>query len=106
MKQYTVEFTEAAIEDLEAIFEYALERSRDFDTARRYTDRIFERCKRIGDAPHGYPERHDLGVGIRLVPFENSAVILYLIRDESVWVTNIFAGGRDYDAILKCRSGE
>ncbi|MEM5585237.1 type II toxin-antitoxin system RelE/ParE family toxin [Roseibium sp. AS2] len=101
MKRFAVEYRETAVEDLEAIFEYVLEASRDAVTAKRYTDRIFRKCENIGDVPHGYPERNDLSFGIRLVPFEDSAVILYVIEGETVWITNIFAGGRDYDAFFQ-----
>ena len=89
------------MEDLADIFEYVRVNSCDAVTARRYTDRIFEKCERIGDAPHSYPERNDLSYGMRLVPFEDSAVILYVIEAETVWITNIFAGGRDYDAFFQ-----
>lgn len=100
MRRFPVEYSQEARADLNAIFEYVLDRSRDVATAIGYTDRLFEKCERIGDAPHGYPVRNDLSYGIRLVPFENSAVILYILENETVVVTNIFAGGRDYDAIM------
>jgi toxin ParE1/3/4 len=34
------------------------------------------------------------------VPFEHSAVIAYVVEDAQVRVTNIFYGGRDYEALF------
>jgi len=101
MKNFSVLYRPTALEDLQSIYAYVLEASQDTVTAKRYTDRIFDKCNKIGLAPHGYPERNDLAGGIRLVPFESSAVILNLIEDETVCITNIFAGGRDYEALLR-----
>jgi toxin ParE1/3/4 len=50
--------------------------------------------------PLGASERHALGAGLRLVPFEKSAVIVYRVVDDSVEIVNVFYGGRDYAALL------
>jgi toxin ParE1/3/4 len=63
--------------------------------------RIRERCARIGDAPHGGRPRDDLAAGLRTVPFEKSAVIAYVVDGERVQITNIFYGGRDYEALYR-----
>ncbi len=101
MQRLPVAYTQIAKDDLAAIFEYVLEKSRDLMTAIAYTDRIYARCETIGHAPRGGVMRNDLGNGIRMVPFERSAVILYRIEAGTVLITNIFAGGRDYEAILR-----
>ena len=67
----------------------------------RYIDRIYQRCERIGDVPGGGIRRPDLGKCIRMVPFEKAAVILYVIDGETVAIVNVFAGGRDYDTIMR-----
>jgi toxin ParE1/3/4 len=36
-----------------------------------------------------------------MVPFERSAVILYMIETNRVRITNIFYGGRDYEALMR-----
>jgi toxin ParE1/3/4 len=69
--------------------------------ALRYVDRIQARCEKIGDAPRGGRPRDDLMPGLRTVPFEQSAVIAYVIEDNKVRITNVFYGGRDFEAILR-----
>jgi len=59
------------------------------------------RCQRIGNAPMGGIARDDLQPGLRTVPFEHSAVIAYVVEDDQVSVTNVFYGGRDYDALYR-----
>lgn len=39
--------------------------------------------------------------GLRTVPFERSALIAYIIRNDRVVITNVFYGGRDYEALLR-----
>jgi toxin ParE1/3/4 len=101
MKRFPVEYRERAGSDIEDIFSYVLRRSGSLVTAMRYTDRISARCESIGDAPFGGVSRPDLGSGIRMVSFERSAVILYVVENEIVVITNIFAGGRDYEAVMR-----
>lgn len=106
MQRFPVEFRADAVEDIEQLFSYVLETSFDLVTAARFSDRIFERCEKIGDAPFAGVSRDDLGPGIRVVPFERKAVILYVVRDQTVWITNIFSGRRDYAALLRQTSKE
>lgn len=101
MKRRPVDFSRAALIDLETIYLYVLDKSRSAGVATKYVDRIVDRCERIGDAPHGGAPRPDLGDGIRLVPFEHSAVILYRVENGCVAITNVFHGGRDYQSILR-----
>jgi toxin ParE1/3/4 len=42
-----------------------------------------------------------LAAGLRTVPFEKSAVIAYVVDGERVQITNIFYGGRDYEALYR-----
>lgn len=100
MERLPVEYRPEAVEDIEQLFSYILETSFDAVTTARFIDRVFERCEKIGDAPFGGVSRDDLGPGIRIVPFERKAVILYVVRDRTVWITNIFSGRRDYAALL------
>lgn len=101
MQRFPVEYRADAADDIEQLFSYVLETSFDAVTAARFTDRIFERCEKIGNAPFAGISRNDLGPGIRIVPFERKAVILYIVRDQTVWITNIFSGRRDYAALMR-----
>jgi len=101
MKCLPVIYRPEAVADLEEIFRYVLNKSRDHITAKRFTNRIKTRCDRIGNAPHGGAPRFDLGTNLRLVPFEKSAVILYRITGDEVEIVNIFYGGRDYEVLMR-----
>ncbi|TDK36939.1 type II toxin-antitoxin system RelE/ParE family toxin [Rhizobium deserti] len=101
MERLLVEYRPDAVTDIEAIFLYVLEASGNFGTARDYTDRIYERCESIGNVPKGGTPRPDLGEGIRVVPFERRAVILYRLNGEAIEIINVFYRGRDYAAIFE-----
>jgi len=101
MKRYPVEFREEAIDDIDWIHETVLDVSKDFNTATRFARRIYKQCLKIGDMPFGGAPRDYLQKGLRLVPFEKSAVILYVIENETVWITNVIYGGRDYEAMFR-----
>lgn len=101
MKRLKVRFRASANADLLTILEYVFDVSRSVATARGFTRRIHERCLRIGDAPMGGRVRDDLFAGLRTVPFERSAVIAYTVEDDCVRITNVFHGGRDYEALYR-----
>ncbi|KQW29363.1 plasmid stabilization protein [Rhizobium sp. Root274] len=90
--------------DLREIFGFVLSLSQSSETARRYVGRIRSRYERIGDAPYGGVSREDLAPGLRMVPFELSAVVLYLVDAGDVVITNIFYGRRNYTALLNSSS--
>lgn len=103
MKRFEVVYRPEALTDIEAIFLYVLEASQSLQIASGFTDRILDRCQRIGDAPRGGVARDDLMPGIRVVPFEKKAVIAYTLQDDKVVIVNIFYGGRDYHALFNTR---
>jgi plasmid stabilization system protein ParE len=61
-----------------------------------FAGRIIDRAGRTGDVPDGAAARPGLGGGIRLVPLERPAVIVYRVAAGVVEVVNVFYGGRDY----------
>jgi len=61
------------------------------------TATLFENWRR----PLGGRSRDVLYPGLRTVPFERAAVIAYLVRDGWIEVTNVFYGGRDYEALYR-----
>ncbi|EJN04592.1 type II toxin-antitoxin system RelE/ParE family toxin [Phyllobacterium sp. YR531] len=106
MQQLPVYYLREALSDIENIFAYVLKQSQSAVVAIRFVERIYNRCEKIGNAPSGGVKRDDLAQGIRLVPFEKTAVILYRIENQTVQITNIFAGGRDYAAILRHKEND
>ena len=101
MRRLKVVLREEAIADLAEIYRYISRASGSPITAIRFVRRIKSRCRRIGNVPMGGAARDDLLPGLRIVPFEHSAVIAYLVEDGQVCVTNVFYGGRDYEALYR-----
>lgn len=83
------------------MYRWVYEVSLDPVTAERFTARLVAACERIGNVPHGGRPRDDLLPGLRTVPFEKRAVIAYLVEAETVVITNVFCGGRDYEELYK-----
>jgi toxin ParE1/3/4 len=66
-----------------------------------YVRRLHERCEALRYFPERGRPRDDLMPGLRILTFERSAVIAYLIEGERVRIVDIFYRGRDYEAILR-----
>jgi toxin ParE1/3/4 len=90
-----------ALAALEDIFRIVRRVSASPETARRFVDRIRDRCRRIGFLPYGGRPRDDLEPGLRTVPFERKAVIAYKVSGDVVEIISIFYGGRDYEALYR-----
>ena len=101
MRRFEVIFGAEAETDLLQIYRWVYDASRDPNVAGRFLDRLLSRCERIGDAPQGGRPRYDLEPGLRTVPFERSAVIVYRVEAESVTITNVFYGGRNFEALFQ-----
>ncbi len=50
---------------------------------------------------HRGVSRADIVDGLRMTIFERNLVILYVVDRDQVHITNIFAGSRDYESLLK-----
>ena len=101
MRRVRVGYRPEALADLQDVYNQVAERSQSHAVARGFVGRIMARCRKIGDAPHGGQPRDDLEPGLRTVPFEHSAVIAYVVEQDRVRVTNVFYGGRDYEALYR-----
>lgn len=101
MPRFELRYRPAALTDLEDIFRGVLRVSGSPVVARRYIERIRERCRLIRALPHAGRPRDDLAPGLRTVAFERRAVIVYRVLGETVEITNIFHGGRDYAALYR-----
>ncbi|WFP60458.1 MULTISPECIES: type II toxin-antitoxin system RelE/ParE family toxin [unclassified Mesorhizobium] len=104
IRRLEVEYRESANNNLTDIFRHIAEASGNPDLALKFVLRIEDRCQRIGNAPHGGRSLDYIVPGLRMVPFEHSAVITYVIESSIVRIVNVFYGGRDYEALM--RGGE
>ncbi|TIO75622.1 MAG: type II toxin-antitoxin system RelE/ParE family toxin [Mesorhizobium sp.] len=101
IQRLAVVLSEAAISDLDDIAAFIFESSGSESAAASFVDRIRGRCNSIGNAPRGGRPRDDIVPGLRMVPFEHSAVIAYVVESDFVHIVNIFYGGRDYEALMR-----
>jgi toxin ParE1/3/4 len=106
MRRLEVRFRPEALDDLEDVYRLVYRASLSPSVAEGFLRRIRERCRRIGNVPLGGRLRDDLEPGLRAVPFERRAVIAYKVETDCVRVTNIFYGGRDYEALYRRQSAE
>ena len=105
IRRLEVEYRQSARDDLADVFSFIVENGASPDVALKFVLRIEDRCQKIGDAPRGGRPRDDLLPGLRTVSFEHSAVIAYVIEQDVVWISNIFYGGRDFEALLRDGQG-
>jgi toxin ParE1/3/4 len=103
VRRLKVIYRPEAISDLGEIYRFIATRAESRTIARAFVERIRARCRRVGNVPLGGTPRDDLEPGLRTVPFEHSAVIAYKVENEQVRITNVFYGGRDFEAIYRGR---
>lgn len=101
MRRLEVIYREDAALSFEAIASFIIINGASIETAERFIARIRRRCERIGEVPLGGRPRDDLLPGLRTVPFEDSGVIAYIVRNDRVEIVDIFYGGRDYEALYR-----
>ena len=96
MRRLPVRLRVEAVDDLWRIGQVLLGAGVSEAVTNGFVDRIERRCHAIGDAPQGYPAREDLGPGLRAVPFERSALIVYRLEPDAVEIVSVFYRGRNY----------
>lgn len=101
MPRFELRYRPAALADLEDILRGVLRVSASPMVTRRYVERIRARCRLILPVPPAGWRHDDLAPGLRIVPFERRAVIVYRVSGEMVEITNIFHGARDYAVLYR-----
>jgi toxin ParE1/3/4 len=101
MKILPVHWSDAAERDVNDLADHIAQVTGSFDIAVAYSRRIQARCDKIRLVPLGGTLRDKLLPGLRSIPFERSALILYRIADDGAWITNIFRRGRDIEALFE-----
>ena len=93
-----VRFHPAARAQLFELYEYiAAEGGR--ERAGRYIDRIEASCLKLGTFPEMGRAVDDLGIGLRLHPFERRAIIVYRVTQAELTILGVHFGGRDISAL-------
>ncbi|MGL4490448.1 MAG: type II toxin-antitoxin system RelE/ParE family toxin [Rhizobiaceae bacterium] len=100
MTQLPVRLRAQALEDIKDIFDWIVKETNHHSAAEQFINRIYDRCESIGEFPLKGIARDDLKLGIRVLNFERKAVIAYRLLTGEIEVTNIFYGGRDWEAAM------
>ena len=101
MQQLDVYLDKSAEDDLFSIWRFIAENNASDVTADKFIARIKARCEKIGNVPYIGTARDDILPGLRMVPFERSTVILYMVEPDRIRIINIFYGGRVYEALMR-----
>ena len=91
---YTVRFTSEAREDIGVLLDYLVPRAGEA-VARAYIGRLRTFCEGFKTFPKRGTVRPDHLPGLRVVGFERSASVAFVVEDDSVIILRIFSGGHD-----------
>lgn len=95
MKKCRVEISEDARLDLFAIYDWIAKAGAP-DTAMVYIERIETVCRSLDVASERGTERSDVRPGLRVIGFERSASIAFVVEYDRVVIMRIFSGGRNW----------
>ncbi|MHB8311177.1 MAG: type II toxin-antitoxin system RelE/ParE family toxin [Metallibacterium sp.] len=101
MKAYPVVITPEALEQLRAIERYIADASGHPAVAERYVDALVSFCESLDTFPQRGTPRDDIRLGLRLVPYRDSAAIAFTVDNDAVVIVGVFYGGQNYEAVLQ-----
>ena len=103
MKSYKVRVTDQAFADLNAIHDYIDQELLNPDAAVRIYNALIDGMRALENMPERIKlmnSEFERKNGLRLMPIENYAII-FTIREDSVYITNIFYGASDIESKLR-----
>lgn len=92
---YKVVFRETALTDLEGIYDRIAEAA-GHDRAYAYVGRIETACRKLETFPERGTVREQTHPGLRIIGFERSASIGFIVRDGIVDILRILPKGMDF----------
>ena len=92
---HKIVFHRAAENDLEGIYEYIAERGSG-RVAGQYIGQIEADCMKLADFPERGTKRHELLPGLRIVGFERTASIAFMVDADTVFIMRVLYGGRAF----------
>ena len=96
MRQHALRLSPEAQTDLVQIHAYVAERSGSAVTADRYIERIADFLTSLDIFPARGTVRDDIRPGLRVIGFERSAAIAFVVEENDVVVLRILAGGQEF----------
>lgn len=97
MKKAVVSLTPEAEADVDDLYNYILNASNSAVVADAYLARLADFLGKLDVFPERGTVRDGLRPGIRIIGFERSLTIAFLVEGANVVVLRIYAGGRDPD---------
>ncbi len=98
---YEVKVRPEAEQDLQDIYDFIAQDNP--SAALALVRRLRAFCLSLETMPHRGSPRDELRPGLRILAFERRAVVAYHVLERVVEITNIFYGGRNYEALLRGR---
>ena len=98
MKHYTIRLSPEAQADLVQIYERIASRSGSIITAERYIERIDGFLTSMNVFPERGSVRDEVRAGLRIIGFERSASIAFVVENDGVVVLRILGKGREFEA--------
>lgn len=99
-----IRYSDEAREQLREIRRYIARESGYPQRARDYTNRIVAFCSGLDVFPRRGRVRDDLRLGLKLVGFEGTATIAFVVEVDHVKIIGIFYGGQDIDTFYVDKS--
>ncbi len=96
MKHYIVRLSPEAQSDLVEIHGYVEARSGSTVTADRYIERIDGFLSSFEVFPERGSPRHEIRPGLRIIGFERSASVAFMVEDDDVVILRVLTGGREF----------
>lgn len=97
MKQYPVRLSPEAQTDLVRMHAYITEAAGSAITADRYLDRISGFLSSLNIFPERGTLRNETRPGLRIIGFERSASVAFVVEDDAVVVLRILGKGQEFD---------
>jgi plasmid stabilization system protein ParE len=96
----SVVFSPEALDQLLALYRY-VKAAASPAIADRFTGGIVDFCERLRDFPHRSVRRDDVRPRLHITNYDRRVVIAYAIRADSLAITGMFYGGRDYENLMQ-----
>jgi toxin ParE1/3/4 len=96
MKYYAVRLSPEAQTDIVRIHAGVVEKSGSPVTADRYIDRISGFLSSLNVFPERGTVRDDVRAGLRIIGFERSASVAFIVEEDGVVVLRILAKGQEF----------
>lgn len=92
---HAVEFRPAAVSDLKRIY-LTIALAAGYQRAGDYIDRIEAACSGLAAFPERGTERHHILPGLRIIGFERSTFIAFVVRPDIVEIVRILPKGMNF----------